>query len=143
MRNSRLTYQSMEQRECWFKIGVEVKDNTRNLIEGVSESTVACLLTMVQGNILALTLGHLVIASQTGIIAGVAAFALSLLARVKGHWVTPVILGLCTAIVDFYMHPGSFGAVATEAIVTGIAATILSFLIGVLIRRLRVTAAAR
>jgi hypothetical protein len=114
-----------------------VKDKTRNLIEGVSESTAACLLTMVQGNILALTLGHLVIASQTGIIAGLAAFTLSLLARVKGHWVTPVILGVCTAIVDFYTHPGSFGAVATEAIVTGMAAAILSFLIGVLVRRVR------
>jgi hypothetical protein len=36
------------------------------LIEYVSESTVACLVTMVQGNLLALTASHLLIESQTG-----------------------------------------------------------------------------
>jgi hypothetical protein len=38
-------------------------------------------------------------------------------------------LGVTTGIVDFYMHPGSFGAVATEAIVTGVAAAGLSLLV--------------
>lgn len=114
-----------------------MKEKTRSLIEGISESTAACLLTMVQGNILALTVGHLIVASQTGIIAGVAAFVLSLLARFKGHWVTPVFLGVCTAVVDFYVHPGSFGGVATEAIVTGLCAAVLSYGLGALVRRIR------
>ena len=96
---------------------------------------------MVQGNILALTVGHLIVASQTGVIAGVAAFVLSLLARFKGHWVTPLFLGVCTAVVDFYVHPGSFGSVATEAIVTGLCAAILSYGIAALVRGMRTRAA--
>ncbi len=38
--------------------------------EYFAESSTACLVTMVQGNILALGLSHLIIASQTGIVAG-------------------------------------------------------------------------
>lgn len=77
---------------------------------------------MVQGNILALTTGHLLIAAETGVVAGGIAFALGFLAKIEKYWVTPLLLGVCTAVVDYYVHPGSFGAVATEAVVTGAAA---------------------
>lgn len=111
-----------------------MRENTRSLIEGVSESTAACLLAMVQGNILALTVHHLLIAAQTGVIAGSLALAVSLLTRLKNTWATPLLLGLCTAVVDYYVHPGSFGDVATEALVTGVVAGLLSYLIGVLVK---------
>jgi hypothetical protein len=111
-----------------------VKEKTKSLAEGVSESTVACLLAMVQGNILTLTVGHLVIATQTGVIAGFIAFAISLLVRLKNSWATPLVLGLCTGVVDYYIHPGSFGDVATEAIVTGFVAGLLSYLVGMVMK---------
>jgi hypothetical protein len=115
------------------------KRNSESLLEGISESTVACLLAMVQGNILALTVSHLLIAAQTGVIAGSLALAVGLLARTKGPWVTPVVLAITTAAVDFLIHPGPFGAVAKEAIVTGIAAGVLSWLVGEVLRRQRKT----
>jgi hypothetical protein len=40
-------------------------------------------------------------------------------------------------MVDFFVHPGMFGTVATEAIVTGIAAGALSYAAGSLVRYLR------
>ncbi len=104
-------------------------DKARSLVEGVSESTAACLITMVQGNLLSLTIGHLIIASQTGVIAGITTFAVSLLAQVKRRWVIHVLLAIITAIVDFLIHPGSFGGVLGEAILTGIAAGLMSFLV--------------
>ena len=62
-------------------------------IENISESTAACLVTMVQGNLLILGVGHWVIASRTGVIAGVVAAVAILLVRTQRRWVTSAVLG--------------------------------------------------
>jgi len=107
------------------------------LIESVSESTVACLVTMVQGNLLALTASHLLTASQTGLIAGTIATAGILAAKARSRWLISAVLGVTTGVVDFFVHPGMFGSAATEAIVTGLAAAILSYLVGASIQYFR------
>ena len=114
-----------------------MKKKAAPLVEYISESTMACLVAMVQGNLLALTLSHLLIASQTGVIAGAIATVGIVAAKVNQRWKISVILGLATAVVDFYVHPGMFGAAATEAIVTGIGAALLSFLFGFLLTQFR------
>jgi hypothetical protein len=106
-------------------------------VEYAAESATACLVTMVQGNVLAVTVSHLLIASQTGIVAGVVTAAGLLIARTDKRWVVSAVLGAATAIVDYFIHPGMFGTVATEAIVTGIVAGVLSYLIGTAISRYR------
>ena len=103
-------------------------------IEYFSESTVACLVTMAQGNLLAMTVSHLVIASQTGVIAAAIATVGILLTNTRKRWLISAVLGVTTAIVDFYVHPGMFGSAATEAIVTGLAAGVLSYLAGTALR---------
>ena len=100
------------------------------LIESVSESTAACLVTMVQGNLLALTASHLLTASQTGLIAGSVATLGIFMSKARNRWLIAAALGVTTAIVDFFVHPGMFGAMATEAIVTGLAAAMISLFIG-------------
>ena len=100
------------------------------LVEYIAESTTACLVTMVQGNLLALTFSHLLIASQTGIVAGTIASVALFLGRNSKRWVVSLALGTATAVVDYFVHPGMFGPVALEAIVTGIAAAVLSYLAG-------------
>jgi hypothetical protein len=111
-------------------------------IENISESTAACLVTMVQGNLLILGVGHWVIASRTGVIAGVVASVAILLARTQRRWVISAVLGAVTGVVDYFVHPGQFGPVAMEAIVTGLGAALLSYLIGIAARRFRKTSAA-
>ncbi len=106
-------------------------------IEYFGESTTACLVTMVQGNFLAIGLSHLAIASQTGIAAGAIAYVAVLFAKTGKQWIVSVVLGLATGIVDFFVHPGMFGTVATEAVVTGFAAASLSYLVGTVIQRYR------
>ncbi len=105
--------------------------------EYFAESSTACLVTMVQGNILALGLSHLIIASQTGIVAGAIAYVAILYAKTGKPWIISIVLGLTTGIVDFFVHPGMFGTVATEAVVTGIGAAALSYLVGIAIQRFR------
>jgi len=100
------------------------------LVEYVAESTTACLVTMVQGNLLALTFSHLLIASQTGIVAGTITSVALFLGRNSKRWVVSLALGTATAIVDYFVHPGMFGPVALEAVVTGVAAAVLSYLVG-------------
>jgi hypothetical protein len=111
-----------------------MKRNIVPFAEYLTESTTACLVTMVQGNFFALTFGHLLIASQTGVIAGILAAIALAVANINRRWIISVVLGTITAIVDYFVHPGMFGTVATEAIVTGFAAALLSYLAGTALR---------
>ena len=102
-------------------------------VENVCEATAACLFTMVQGNVLLLGFSHILVASQTGIIAGVLATMGLWMTKTDKPWVISLVLGIITAVVDFIVHPGMFGGVVTEAIVTGIAAGLLSYSVAYLL----------
>lgn len=103
-------------------------------LENVTEAGCACLVTMVQGNFLALGIAHWVIASQTGLIAGAIAGTTILAARLRRQWVISLTLGVITAAVDFYVHPGTLGTMAiAEALITGLGAALLSCLVSQLI----------
>ena len=109
-----------------------VGDKIRPFAENIAESTAACLITMVQGNILALGLGHWIVASQTGVVAGGVTAATVLLVKARRRWIVAATLGVVTAVVDFMVHPGAFGPEGAEAIVTGVAAAGLSLAVGFL-----------
>jgi len=111
-----------------------MKNKIAPVFENVAESTAACLITMAQGNILAMTVSHWVIASQTGVVAGAIASAAIFAARTDNRRVISILLGIVTAVVDFMTHPGNFGPVAMEAIVTGIGAAALSYVVGSVFR---------
>jgi len=111
-----------------------MKKNIAPLIEYVAESTTACLVMMVHGNVLALTTGHLLIASQTGVVAGAIATVSIFIARASKRWIISFVLGVVTSIVDFFTHPGMSGTIATEAVITGLGAAILSYLVGTALR---------
>lgn len=113
------------------------------LFEYVAESTTACVVTMAQGNLLAITFGHLVIASQTGLIAGSIASLAVFLSRSMPRWVASLVLGLGTAVVDFLVHPGMFGPIAVEALVTGFVAAALSYFTGTAVSFVRQKLATR
>ena len=100
------------------------------LVENVTQSATACLLTMVQGNLLTLTLGHWLIASRTGLVSGTIATAALWLAGSRRRWMVALLLGVLTFAVDYWSHPSHFGGAATEAVATGVAAGVLSALVG-------------
>ena len=111
-----------------------MKNKITPFVENIAESGAACLVTMVQGNILALGLSHWIIASQTGLVAGTATAAAITLAKTNNRWILAGILGVSTAIVDYFIHPGMIGeAAATEAIITGVGAAVLSYVAGSLV----------
>ena len=89
---------------------------------------------MVQGNVLVLTLGHWLIASQTGLIAGGLTAAALLFAKPEKRWVIAIVLGSVTAVVDYLVHPGMLQSAILEAIVTGVGAGLLSLAVGFALR---------
>jgi len=107
-----------------------VEKKLKSLTEYFSESTTACLVTMVQGNILSLTLVHFSVAAQTGLFASLSTFLMLYMTKLRSKWFIALLLGTFTAIVDFLVHPGMFGTVITEAVVTGIGAAVLSLIFG-------------
>ena len=113
------------------------------LAENIAEAGSACLLTMVQGNLLAVGVSHWLIASQTGLVAGAASAAALALIKNDNRWAAAGILGLVTAVVDYFVHPGTIGGAATEAIITGAGAAALSLVVHEtisLVRRRRASA---
>ena len=114
-----------------------VRSRWTPFVENIAESTTACLVTMVQGNLLALTFTHWAIASRTGIIAGALASAALLAFQTKRRWVVASVLGALTAVVDYMVHPGAFGPAIAEALVTGAGAAVLSLLVHAAVTRLR------
>jgi hypothetical protein len=103
-------------------------------IEYFAEAATACLVTMVQGNMLVVTAAHLLIATQTGLIAGAIAAIGLYFARAGTRLVISITLGVITTVVDYLVHPGMFGSAVTEALVTGVGAAVLSYLIGTAIQ---------
>ena len=120
-----------------------MKKKLAPLAENVGESAAACLITMTQGNILAFGVAHWVIASQTGLVAGVLASIALMLARTDNRWVIAIMLGTITAVVDYFIHPEMFGPEFLEPILTGLAAAMLSFLIGTAMKHWREWRASR
>ncbi|MEM6511736.1 MAG: hypothetical protein AAF660_01880 [Pseudomonadota bacterium] len=101
------------------------------LLENIAESGAACLLTMVQGNLLLIGLTHWITATQTGLIAGTAATTAIALSRARNRLAVAAILGTVTAVVDYFVHPGMIGHhAAGEAIITGLGAAALSYGVG-------------
>lgn len=103
-------------------------------LENIAESGAACLVTMVQGNFLLLALTHWVTAVQTGLLAGTAAATAITLAKTENRLALAGILGVVTALVDYFVHAGMIGeSKFTEAIITGLGAAALSYAIGTII----------
>lgn len=106
-------------------------------LEKTCEAGMACMLTMVQGDLLSLTFSHWLIASQTGLLAGVISSSAVVAAGLKRPWLVSLTLGIVTIPVDAFVHPGKFqrGGIG-EAVVTGVGAFMLSVAVNAAVRSL-------
>jgi hypothetical protein len=92
------------------------------------EATPACLLVMVQANILLATNVHIQNAIETGLITGAGVFFLSMLEHrwFRNKYIVAGITGGMCSIADFISHPPHFGWASTEAIITGSLTALIS-----------------
>ena len=102
-----------------------VKHTVKGYCKRVAEACPACLINMVQGDVLALTLHHWIVALETGLLTGTfwLVFALTPLRKFEDD---KLIFIMLTAIADFIVVPSHFGGHYGEAISTGVTAAIIA-----------------
>ena len=93
-------------------------------------TTLSCLLNMVAGNLLLISLQHLWLASRVGLVCsgGFALFSLRTLKLVKNKYYLAVYVFVATTVVDFMTHESHFGGAYSEALSTGLCAALLSLI---------------
>ena len=102
-------------------------DKLKILAERFGQSWSACMVAMVQGDLSVLTLKHAMVASKTGLIAGIAMVIASFVPN-QSKWFGLWLIGLFTMIADYMTHPTHFGNPMSESIVTGIGAVIIALI---------------
>ena len=105
---------------------MKVQEAIKHCPEKFSESWLACLLTMVQGDITALTIKHAFVASKTGLIMATAYLFSRLFANRQSVYLDILLTGVLTALADLIVHPTHFGPFYAEAVATGIGAAFLA-----------------
>jgi integral membrane sensor domain MASE1 len=93
------------------------------------ETGAACLLLMVQGQIAEATLGHLAIASETGILTVFPILGLTWTRHARhltNRWMSAAFVAVCAFFADAIVHRSHFGGEYTEAAWTAVGAFVLS-----------------
>ena len=96
------------------------------------EAASVCMILMVQGNLMAITLTHLSLASRTGLLAVFPAIGLTFTRYAKhfaNRWTSSIFFGLCTFLADSAIHPSHYPGAYTEAALTGLGAFVFSIVI--------------
>jgi uncharacterized integral membrane protein len=105
---------------------MKLQEAIKHCPEKFGESWLACLLTMVQGDITALTIKHAFVASKTGLIMATAYLFSRLFANRQSVYLDILLTGVLTALADLIVHPTHFGPFYAEAVATGIGAAFLA-----------------
>ena len=110
-----------------------IKDKISLFGSALAKVTPACLMLMVQGNVLALGLPHWQTALKTAGIVGIILVVFSFSAKTKAvsdnKYSMAGVVALATTLVDFNVHPSHYSGETTEALMTGIAAGLLWLLV--------------
>jgi integral membrane sensor domain MASE1 len=96
------------------------------------EAGAVCLVLMVQGDLTAITLAHLVIATKTGLLAVVPAIGVTFTKYVRhllNRWTASAFLAVCTFAADAAIHASHYPGEYTEAALTCIGAFFFSLVV--------------
>lgn len=107
-----------------------VLDKFTMFYKKATEVTPACLLLMTKGDLSAITLTHWIKALSTGSLTALCMVILSFVKSndkfYKNEYLLATLTSFITMIVDYNTHPSHYQGNFTEAIVTGIAAGVIS-----------------
>jgi hypothetical protein len=90
------------------------------------------MLLMVQGHVADLTVGHVAIASETGLLAISPALALTFTRYARhlaNRWASSVFIGVCGFAADALVHASHYAGTYTEAVLTGLGTTAASLVV--------------
>jgi hypothetical protein len=93
------------------------------------EAGAVCLLLMVRGDLAGITLTHLAIATETGLLSVFPALGVTFTQYAKffsNRWISSAFLGLCTFLADAIVHSSRGQGGYVEAALTGVGACLFS-----------------
>jgi hypothetical protein len=96
------------------------------------ETGAACLVFMVQGQLPQATLGHFLIAAETGMLTVFPLLGITLTRHARhfaNRWVSAMFVGVCTVFADAVIHGSHYPGKYTEALLTGLGAFVLSVVV--------------
>ena len=94
-------------------------------------TTFSCMVNMVSGKILLMSMKHFIIASKVGLVCSGGFILVSLITSklVKNKYFLAGYVFLATALIDYFTHYSHFGNQYTEAISTGLVASLISIIV--------------
>jgi len=106
-----------------------IEDRLKCFAQRLYEAAIPCATLMVQGNVLALTPKHILIAMKTGMTTGAFAVLLTFIPFLKKYYdnkfVLAFIIFACTTCADLLNHPSHFWGSYGEALATGLGAVLI------------------
>lgn len=96
------------------------------------EAGTACLVLMVQGQLAQATFGHVLVASQTGVltVAPLPGITLTRYARhFANKWISAILVGGCAFLADAVIHSSHYPGKYTEAALTSLGAAAFSLIV--------------
>jgi len=93
------------------------------------ETGAACLMFMVQGQLGEATLGHFLIAAQTGVLTVFPLLGITLTRHARhfaNRWVSALFVAVCAFLADALVHGSHYPGAYTEAALTALGAFALS-----------------
>jgi hypothetical protein len=96
------------------------------------ETGAACLLLMVQEQLAQATLGHFLIASETGILTVFPLLGITLTRHARhfaNRWISGAFVAVCSFFADALIHSSHYPGDYTEAALTAVGAFVLSIVV--------------
>ena len=111
--------------------------NTQTLdcSEKFSEAWLSCMIMMAQGNFLAMTVPHTIVALKVATSSVLAYAAVQMAFKQDNPFVNILLMALITALMDFNFVPTHFGPVWAEAVATGAGTALLGLVVKFLRRK--------
>ena len=105
-----------------------IKNKTYLFINKFSLAWLACMLCMVRGDLSVLNINHAIIASKTGFLTGIIVVLMSLI-KINFRYKLPIFMFIGCFIGDLITHNTHYDYWWTEAAITALVASSLSFAI--------------
>ena len=111
--------------------------NTQTLdcSEKFSEAWLSCMIMMAQGNFLAMTFPHTIVALKVATSSVLAYAAVQLAFKQENQFVNILLMAFITALMDFNFVPTHFGPVWAEAVATGAGTAVLGLIVKAIRRK--------
>ena len=103
--------------------------------EKFSSAWLSCMVMMAQGNFLAMTFPHTIVALKVATSSTLAYAAVQLSFKQDNAFVNILLMAFITALMDFNFVPTHFGPVWAEAVATGVGTAVLSLIVKFLRRK--------